>query len=578
MKFEIKKTSLILFILEGLGAIIYYFSFHAESGSARLFHQSTPRLLLAALLFLIILLAGAALISLFTRRESAQDLSARIDRVLVGENSKLHLVQLIFFCVFIAAVEGFFLTFISFPPFMRPITLWLAAASLQAWIFLRITYKAQYTSWRSSIQTKWRSYSPTQHRVFLVLSIIGLVYFCIFIPLNSLGWNDPSRNFMSGVDEGIQYPIAVQTLTTGDTFASTVYHVMVNESDVYGHPYVTLESLILLPSRLIYGPTFGDQVQLNLFLLRQFINVLPIVLSMFLLVYLFTRFRSMWQSIALFILLLTIPGVVKFNIRFLHPDSLILLLIVLTIFFLQRDQFRFKKNFYLAAVTCSLAAVIKLWGFFFFLAILVYLLYGLIRKSLTFRQMALAGTGFILVMIVTGLLSNPGLLVPTVFKELIAGLTGQITNRTVGYADLGSNTIYNKDFATWMTFFQTFYLRDFYFYISSACLILASFWGKNRLHALMTLMWCLVVLVFMVNFLAAKSYWYMMELLVPLYPAPFLLPALVTEIKSPAQPKIINNPLITRVLWGGVILLCGSQFVINLITIATSPLILNYAR
>ena len=578
MKIKTLKAYLILFILEGLGSLIYYFSFHAESGSARLFHQSTPRLVLAAALFLVILLAGAALIYLFTRHESAQSLANRVDQAFVGENSRLHLVQLVNICVLIAAVEGFFLTFISLPPFVRAITLWLAAASLQAWLFLRVIYKEQFTPWRKSIQTKWRSYSSTQHRVFLILTIIGLVYFCVFIPLNSLGWNDSNRDFMSGVDEGIQYPIAVQTLTTGDTFASTVYHVMVNESDVYGHPYVTLESLILLPSRLIYGPAFGDQVQLNLFLLRQFINVLPIVLSMFLLVYLFTRFRSMWQSTTLFILLLTIPGVVKFNIRFLHPDSLILLLIVLTIFFLQRDQFRFKKNFYLAAVTCSLAAVIKLWGFFFFLAILVYLLYGLIRKSLTFKQMALAGSGFILVMIVTGLLSNPGLLVPTVFKELIAGLTGQITNRTVGYADLGPNTIYNKDFATWMTFFQIFYLRDFYFYISSACLILACFWGKNKLHALMTLTWCLVVLIFMVNFLAAKSYWYMMELLVPLYPAPFLLPVLTAGIKNPAWSKIFSSPLATRVLWSGVALLCGCQFVINLTTIATSPLILNYAR
>jgi len=578
MKFDIKKTFLILFILEGLGAISYYFSFHAESGSARLFHQSTPRLLLAALLFLVILLACTALISLFTRRESAQNLADHFDRVLVGETSKLHLVQLILFCIFIAAVEGFFLTFISFPPFMRPITLWLAAAGLQGWLFLRISYKEQYTPWRSSIQAKWRSYSPTQHRVFLVLSIIGLVYFCVFIPLNSLGWNDPNRDFMSGVDEGIQYPIAVQTLTAGDTFASTVYHVMVNESDVYGHPYVALESLILLPSRLIYGPAFGDHLQLNLFLLRQFINVLPMILAMFFLVYLFTRFRSMWKSTALFVFLLTIPGVVKFNIRFLHPDSLILLLIVLTIFFLQRDRFRFKKNFYLAAITCSLAAVIKLWGFFFFLAILVYLLYGLIRKSLTFKQMALAGSGFILVMVVTGLLTDPGLLVPTVFKELIAGLTGQISNRTVGYSDLGANAVYNKDFATWMTFFQTFYLRDFYFYISAACLALACFWGENKLHALMTLMWCLVVLIFMVNFLAAKSYWYMMELLIPLYPAPFLLPALAAEIKGPAWTKVFNQPRSSRILWGGVILLCGSQFVINLVTIVTSPLILGYAR
>jgi len=197
MKFDIKKTFLILFILEGLGAISYYFSFHAESGSARLFHQSTPRLLLAALLFLVILLACTALISLFTRRESAQNLADHFDRVLVGETSKLHLVQLILFCIFIAAVEGFFLTFISFRHLCahHPVA---GCRRLAGWLFLRISYKEQYTPGEAPFKPNGFLFTHPASG-FLVLSIIGLVYFCVFIPLNSLGWNDPNRDFMSGL-------------------------------------------------------------------------------------------------------------------------------------------------------------------------------------------------------------------------------------------------------------------------------------------------------------------------------------------------------------------------------------------
>ena len=333
---------------------------------------------------------------------------------------------------------------------------------------------------------------------------------------------------------------------------------------------------MLVPSRIIFGAAFGDHVQLNLLLLRQFMNVLPIALSMFLLVYMATRFRSMWTSIPLYVLLLTIPGVIKYNIRFLHPDALVLFLVVLTIFFLQRDEYRFKGNFYLAAVTCALAGVIKLWGLFFFLAIVIYLFTGLGKKRLTAKTMLLAGLGFILVMGATILIADPGILVPSATQTLVSGLQKEVNARTTGYSDSAGATIYQKGLNAWLPYFKDYYLRLYFFFFCFACLLACSWLGDQKLLARMLLGWCLVTAVYLVYFVAAKSYWYMMPLMVPLYISPFLLPSLGREQKGTAISVVLARPAAAKLIWGVVILACGIQFAANLVLIANSPVILNY--
>jgi len=579
---SIKFTKLfaLLFFLEGAVALFSFTQFPSEAGNRFLFNLSEVRLAIAFFVFIILCLTLFLFLNLHILTRWVKQILEKINILLVTK-SQLSKVQTIIIFLAIFLIELFFLTFISLPPFMRPLLIWTILACLQTWLLLRLTYKEVYRerpSLRSKIRFHWRAFTTTQRQTFWILAGIGLLYFCTFIPLNALGWNGSRQTFVSGIDENIQYPIAVETITSGNDFASTVYHVMVNEDDVYGHPYVTLESLVLLPSRIIYGADFGDHYQINLLLLRQFMCVLPMVLAMFLLVFMLTRFRSLIQSLGLYLLLLTIPGTVKFNIRFLHPDALILLLIILTIFFLQQDRFRFKKYFYLAAVTCALAAVIKLWGFFFFLAIVFYLIAGLVKKFLTVKTMILAGFGFVLIMGATAFISDPELLIPSVAKELTSAIQGQISNRSVRYDESGDNTIYQKDFPTWMKFFEEYYIQEYFFFFCFACLALCSLWGKRKLTAQMLLCWCLVVAIYMIYFLAAKSYWYMMELMVPLYVSPFLLPSLINAHESGIQSRLLKEPYNGIILWTIVAVVCASQFVFNILLIVNSPFILNYAR
>jgi hypothetical protein len=569
MKSKLTNLYLLLFSLEGIAALAFYLAIPAEASGNLPFHQSPSRLALAGLMLAVILAAVLLFVIKAIKKNFAQKTIESIDGKLANGEHFLFVVSVSCLTAFVFSVEVFFLTFISLPPFVRPITIWAALAFLQLWIFLRIRHPQRYQTIGSILKRKWLGHTAAQRKTFLVLAAIGLVYFCLFIPANSQGWNGPAKDFYSGVDDHIQYPIAVSTLTRGDDFNSTVYHFMINESDVYGHQYVSLEALILLPSRIILGEDFGENVQLNLFLLRQFISVLFTTLSMFVMVYIINRFRNLWESVGMFVFLLTIPGIILFNSRFLHPDALILFLIVLTIYFLQRDNYTYKRDFFFAAITCSLAAVIKLWGFFFVFPVAFYLLYGLITKRLSWKSTLLSGLGFISVMIAAALVTNPGLLVPAVSRQMVQGIMGQIANRTVGYDDPTNSGVYVKDFPTWMKYFEIYYLQEYYFFFCFAALALCSFLGKRKLTAHILLTWCVPLAVFLINFIAAKSFWWMMELLIPLYPAPFLLLQLVDEKGSQPAKGVLSKVPLRPLTWALVIAGCGSQFVINLFKIFT---------
>ncbi len=157
----------------------------------------------------------------------------------------------------------------------------------------------------------------------------------------------------SSGDEYVTYPNVVRILTPGKTFFETRANLFLYEDYHYGYPFYAMSALALLPVRLLFGLDWTQHMQLNLLILRQVINVLPMILSAGLLVYLQTRFHSPWKSLALFAFLLSIRGVVRNHIWWWHPDALTVLLVVLTLFFLDRDRLRFGRNFYFAAVACG---------------------------------------------------------------------------------------------------------------------------------------------------------------------------------------------------------------------------------
>ncbi len=104
------------------------------------------------------------------------------------------------------------------------------------------------------------------------------------------------------------YPDVVQAFAPQANFGATVQNVLGSWNWAYGYPYLPISASVLILPRLIFGSEFSQHVQLNIFLMRQFVSVLPMVLALMLAVYLVTRYRSTRLSVSLFVFLAVDPG------------------------------------------------------------------------------------------------------------------------------------------------------------------------------------------------------------------------------------------------------------------------------
>jgi hypothetical protein len=570
-----KTKHLVLFdaltILEGIVAIVFLQSMQLDAGRGKLINYPLLRLGLEILVGLFLIVLGFLLARLLRNSNWAQTINNWLDKHLVEEKPRLFMVQGTLLILALFLVECFLLTYLSFPVPFRPLFVWAALICLQAWLSLRLVYDSAYRQrvpFFASLKAKWNEWKPVQRQTFSILLVIGLIYFLAFIPLNYL--RDNQTHFYIHPDEGVIYPDVAKVLIWQGSFDATVHNILDGWQWWYGYPYLPMSAVALIIPRLVFGESFVQQMQLNLLLLRQFVSVLPMTLALLLIVYLVTRFERKLFSIGMFIFLLLIPGVMVFNFHFWHPDGIILLLIILTAYFLDRDRLRFGVNFYLAAAACALAIAIKLWGAFFVLAIAGYLIAGWQRKVLTFKKMVLAGTGFLLVMVATIAISSPTLLVPYVTRGALEGWQSQQNWLLTGYQEPDPEGVYKTGLANWLKYFNMYYMTAYVFFISFASLGIGSLFGSKKSLNRIILAWCIATGIFLVNFASMKSNQYMIPLMLPLYIGLFLIPYVGQSPNDSKDPAFLRKPITQKLLWGFLILVAGSQFALNVYTIATS--------
>ena len=169
-------------------------------------------------------------------------------------------------------------------------------------------------------------------------------------------------------------------------------------------------------------------------------HALKWIISVLLLVWTQTRFRSRYKSILLTLLLLTLPAVISNNMWW-HPDSLLMLFSALTIFFLERDDFRFGRNFYFSAITCGLAVGAKILGVLFVLTYIVYILYGVFSRRISFKKVLVRSALFLLLMIATVVVTNPLLFLPIERSEIIAVFKANLQQNTLGFWVKGNSGV-----------------------------------------------------------------------------------------------------------------------------------------
>ena len=347
-----------------------------------------------------------------------------------------------------------------------------------------------------------------------ILIGMGVVYFLLMIPPNLRGAMDTSH-FISG-DETITYPYVVNMLQPSTDIHNLAWRMIIYGDYHYGYPFYLVSFLSLLPLRLASGDAFFNNTQLNLLILRQAISVLPMIVAIGVLVYLQTRFRKPRVVAVLGLFLFSIPGVVRQDIQWWHPDAMTVLAVVLTIFFLDRDRLRFGRNFWLAAVFCGLATAIKLQGIFFVLTIPSYLLVGLVKMKFGLRRAVLLGLSFVVLMSAVVAVSNPFLLYQSQREKLVRVQTEKQNEIALGYPT-GDPATYQKGPQFWEWTLNRMYGSTPLLLLLAAGLVAGCIWGSRRGLHLLVLSWSIPLTLYLFYFVAPKPDHYWLPVMLPLF-------------------------------------------------------------
>ena len=390
-----------------------------------------------------------------------------------------------------------------------------------------------------------------QKRVLLWLSLIGMAYFLTFLIPNSLGVSLEAATSVVG-DEAVTYPVVVRMLTPGETFNDTRANLFLYEDYHYGYPFYAYSALVLLPVRLIYGSAFTDHLALNLLLLRQFVSLLPMIIAAGVMVYLQTRFLSLWKSLALFLFLLSVRGIVRNDVWWWHPDALTVLCVVLTLFFLARDRLRFGRNFYLAAVACGLATAIKLLGVFFFLTIPGYLLAGWLAQQISIKKMVLSGALFVTLMCAVVVVSNPFLFSNQQRTQMLKIQAQKQEELTTGYSH-DDPIYYSKGPQWWVSTLSKWYASPLFLGFLFISVLAGCIWGPNVLLNRLILSWVVPYSIYLFYFVAVKPDHYWLPVMLPLFSGAFNLVELLAhsfkQIKGSAWQKVGLAAVVLALVW-----------------------------
>jgi hypothetical protein len=354
--------------------------------------------------------------------------------------------------------------------------------------------------------------TKAQRRVLMLLILFGAVYFFLFVPPNLTGAKDANMLALFEVDEYAQYSHALGMLTPGITAYQTLRNFLIYLHYFYGYPFYFFSALALIPLKLILGAGWQAATPLIMLVLRQVINILPMLVSVILWVWMQTRFRSWWQALGLFILLLSVPVLVLNNLWW-HPDSLVFFFITLTFFFLVRDDLRFGRNFFLAAAACGLATGTKHLGLFFVLAIPVYIAWGLIAQRLRWGKAVGLGFLFVLVMALAVVASNPLLLLPMERAEIIAVQKLQLQQTSVGILTANQEAFFANGYPEDI---RIHYGEVLFIVLAFAALVAGFFRRDRRLLSVLILAWMIPLAIVILNFGTRRTH-YFMPVMIPLF-------------------------------------------------------------
>ena len=111
--------------------------------------------------------------------------------------------------------------------------------------------------------------------ILLILLLLGVAYFFLFWPVNSLGARDQIMISIFEPDEFAQYSHPLRMLDQpGKTLNQSIYRFTAYQHYYYGYPFYFYSAVALLPLKFISG--LGNTAY-NMLFLRQLVSVLPMI-------------------------------------------------------------------------------------------------------------------------------------------------------------------------------------------------------------------------------------------------------------------------------------------------------------
>jgi hypothetical protein len=380
-------------------------------------------------------------------------------------------------------------------------------------------------------------FSATQTRVFWTLFLISLIYFLAFGFINIQGARDINMLSVFEPDEFAQYSHVMRMMNQpAYSLGQSVYRFVAYQHYYYGYPFYFISAMLaLLSLKLTIG--LGNTT-LNMLFLRQMISVLPMLGALMLLVYVQTDFKKYTRSVLLFLFLMAVPSVIR-NDTWWHPESLVFLFIVLTFYFLQKDNFSFERNYYYAAIACGFAISTKLIGLFFFLAIPIYIVVAWRQGRLSFKQALRVAVIFVALMGVVFIVSSPFLFYAS---ERVAAFKIQL--RQSEAMSNGFVLSYAKGPLSWAPLIVENYAQPLFLFIAFIALGLGIANREKRLLNLMIFFWAVPFALYLLFFVAIKPKHFFLPILLPVFSTlPYLYDWLcppVWKFSKSIAPKLLG--------------------------------------
>jgi hypothetical protein len=348
--------------------------------------------------------------------------------------------------------------------------------------------------------------TSTQKRIFALLLLMAAVAFILFAWPNAAASQNLSMVQMFQPDEAAPLPYVFHMIAPANSLNQALRSFVFYDYYYYGFPYFGVSALLVLP--LQWLGRLGD-MPLIMLILRQFVSVLPMLAALLLLVYMQDGFRS-YRSPVLFAFLLGMPAVVQNNLWW-HPDGITFLFVVLTLFFLKRDHLRFGWNFLLAAVMSGVATATKLVGVYFFLAVGLTLLLGLLLKKASWKKLVGMALAYLFVMGLAYLVANPFLL-----SHWARTAYTYILHKQSWLLSEGYGVIYEKGPAAAWPLIHESYGEAIFLFIALGAAIWGAWRGPQRLLHGLILAWFVPITV-VVFWLTHFKFQYWLPVALPLF-------------------------------------------------------------